>query len=267
MNTKLSFLILFVVLGLVAFGGYLFKDVNIESPGPKDAVSEIEAIEKVVVEFGDSLKKVSLLAPKEEVVRAMEEYYAPFVSAELLATWESDPTTAPGREVSSPWPDRIEIDNSYKNERGAYEVKGDVVEVTSDTSPSEAASYPIALTLEERNGAWIITSFSKEPYTSPVTESENTELASIRGSMVCLPHRNTSGPVTLECAYGIKEASTGKHYALDMTPLGAEWWSYAQTGDTVEIKGALVPIAAISSDHWQKYDVVGIMKVESIVKI
>lgn len=36
----------------------------------------------------------------------------------------------------------------------------------------------------------------------------------VAGTLVCLPHRDTSGPQTLECAYGLKDSTTGYYYGL-----------------------------------------------------
>lgn len=41
---------------------------------------------------------------------------------------------------------------------------------------------------------------------------ENSRM-SVKGELVCLPHKDTDGPQTLECAYGFK-AEDGKYYAL-----------------------------------------------------
>lgn len=81
------------------------------------------------------------------------------------------------------------------------------------------------------------------------------------GTFVCLPHRDTSGPQTQECAFGLK-ADNGNYYALD--------WSATPTSSSdlpmdrrFSVSGTLVPIEAISSDQWQKYNVKGIIKVTS----
>lgn len=41
---------------------------------------------------------------------------------------------------------------------------------------------------------------------------------SIKGTTLCLPHKDTSGPQTLECAYGLKDKE-GQYYAIrDLDP-------------------------------------------------
>lgn len=38
----------------------------------------------------------------------------------------------------------------------------------------------------------------------------------IKGEMLCLPHKDTSGPQTMECAFGLKDEK-GKYYAIQDT--------------------------------------------------
>lgn len=93
----------------------------------------------------------------------------------------------------------------------------------------------------------------------PETSYEGTFI----GMPTCLPHRDTSGPQTLECAFGIK-FDDGSYYALDMSSVSGDFQSY--TG-RISVSGTVVPIEAISSDVWQKYDIKGIMKVSSAEKL
>jgi len=54
-----------------------------------------------------------------------------FLSSELLETWTNDVSKDPGRVVSSPWPDHIEINSLIQEGAARYAVTGFVVEVTS----------------------------------------------------------------------------------------------------------------------------------------
>lgn len=94
---------------------------------------------------------------------------------------------------------------------------------------------------------------------TPETSYEGTFV----GTPTCLPHRDTSGPQTLECAFGIRFAD-GTYYALDMSGIAGDFQGY--TG-VISVQGTVVPIEAISSDVWQKYDIKGIMKVSSAEKL
>ncbi len=57
----------------------------------------------------------------------------------------------------------------------------------------------------------------------------------VTGEYVCLPHRNTSGPTTMECAFGIR-ADNGNNYGLDLSGIGI-MGSGVATGDRIRIQG------------------------------
>lgn len=120
--------------------------------------SDETAIRSLVEEFGSRLQTVSLQAPKDIVSKSIQENYGDFVSPALLAEWLSDPLNAPGRVLSSPWPDRIEILTVEKLTEYTYEVKGEIIEVTSaeKASGEVAASRPITLVVKKIGSSWLI---------------------------------------------------------------------------------------------------------------
>lgn len=95
------------------------------------------------------------------------------------------------------------------------------------------------------------------------TPADTQKETSLKGTFVCLPHKGNPDLTTLECMFGIK-ANDGKYYALDLqgntenmdTPMNA----------TIEVKGLLVPVEALSSTSWQNYNIVGIMRVSSFTR-
>ena len=97
------------------------------------------------------------------------------------------------------------------------------------------------------------------------TYSEIPQRTSVTGTWECLPHRDTSGPQTMECAFGIRRED-GSHLAVS-TLLMATYPVDFPTGTRVQIEGILVPIENISSDHWKKYDIDGIIDATTITKI
>jgi hypothetical protein len=105
---------------------------------------------------------------------------------------------------------------------------------------------------------YLITSSSKS---NPNDEGASQEVT-LDGKTICLPHKDTSGPQTLECAFGIKTGE-GDNYALDLSALSPENQLEINTGEEIQVIGIVVPIEAISSDTWQKYDVKGIMQVST----
>lgn len=125
-----------------------------------------KAVTDLVGEFGQKLKMVSLLAPKEIVVDSMKENYGGLVSPELLALWQKNPQNAPGRMVSSPWPERIDILSADKKPDLTYEVKGNIIEITSSEAEhgGVAAKRPITLTVQKTDGHWLITDVTLGSY-------------------------------------------------------------------------------------------------------
>lgn len=91
----------------------------------------IEASKALVEGFGKVLKNVSLLAPSDDIAKSMDDNYAQYVTPGLLTAWKADPSAAPGRLTSSPWPDRIEILSVEKSAAGDYALSGKIIEVTS----------------------------------------------------------------------------------------------------------------------------------------
>lgn len=115
-------------------------------------------IKDLITQFGSKLQNVSLLADKKEIKKSMEENYKDFVTEELLEKWINEPVNAPGRLTSSPWPDRIEIKEIKKLKEDSYQVKGEIIEITSgEKDKNEAASKrSIALILKKVDNHWLI---------------------------------------------------------------------------------------------------------------
>jgi hypothetical protein len=53
----------------------------------------------------------------------------------------------------------------------------------------------------------------KYPISTPPNQPTNPESITLKGTLTCLPHRNASGPQTLECAIGFK-SDQGVYYSL-----------------------------------------------------
>ena len=103
------------------------------------------AARSVAVQFGQRLKNVPLLAADDRLVPVLQKEYGPYITRPLLEAWTRDPHTAPGREVSSPWPDRIEVAGVTPAANGACAVEGAVVYQTSveATAISSASVAPL----------------------------------------------------------------------------------------------------------------------------
>jgi hypothetical protein len=91
--------------------------------------------------------------------------------------------------------------------------------------------------------------------------------ASFTGEYICLPHKDTSGEQTLECALGLK-VDNGLYIAMDMSELlQSNQGTQFTTGSKLLVKGTFVPIEQISTDHWQQYPILGILKVKEASKL
>lgn len=138
-----------------------------------EAEADGEAAARAVVEeFGRRLKDVSLMAPEHIVAESMEQHYGDLVTPELLERWKGDLAQAPGRVVSSPWPDRIEIvsvvPRAQGEHDGAYEVRGNIVLKTStDLEDGYSGKRAITLVVARIGDAWMITDVTLGDYVAP----------------------------------------------------------------------------------------------------
>ncbi len=86
----------------------------------------------------------------------------------------------------------------------------------------------------------------------------------LSGTFECLPHKDTSGPQTMECAFGFR-TDDGVHYAVNFGA-SADAAAQFQSGAHVTADGNVVIKEALSSDHWQKYNMEGIFTITEIHK-
>ncbi|HHV53890.1 MAG TPA: hypothetical protein GXX55_00315 [Firmicutes bacterium] len=116
------------------------------------------AIKSLVEDFGRALQTVYLQGPGDMVKKSINENYGRFVTPSLLAEWLNDPSNAPGRVVSSPWPDRIEIRSMKPLSEDTYELEGEIIEITSveKVSGGAAARQPITLLVKKTGTRWLI---------------------------------------------------------------------------------------------------------------
>lgn len=256
--------LLILLVPLVVIAGLLISNLPpLQEPADSSVSSGIvydADVERVVQQFGLAMKDVSLLANETDLRAGMEGSYGQYVAPELIDAWIADPAQAPGRQTSSPWPDSINIGNMEGDAQG-FVVNGTVAEVANtDRGLDIVGTYPVKLRLERRGSAWLIYDFERGAY-SPIPARSTTA-----GTYTCLPHRDTSGPQTMECAFGLR-ADSGEHYALDMGLMSSTAWMEMPTGARVRVSGVMTPIEMLSTDQWQKYDIVGIISATAIEAI
>ncbi len=263
--------IILSIVALIILGFIAFFALNEKPPLPSTSnetpVSNEEevAISALVTEFGSKLKNISLLMSPTDVRNQMQEHYGKYLTSELLAEWQADPGKAIGRSVSSPWPEKINIMGITKQDETTYKVEGNVIEVASasSTTTSEteiAAVYPVTLIVIKDGDRWLISGIEKGAY------SEIPHSITVTGFWECLPHKDTTGPQTEECAMGLAVDQSDGHFALDLSLYQDLEMSF-QTGMKVKVTGTMVPANQLSSNHWQKYPIDGIIQVKSVEKI
>jgi hypothetical protein len=122
-----------------------------------------------------------------------------------------------------------------------------------------AAGYPIMESYPERcsvpPGGGTFTRATTDEMPTPIT---------LTGTYTCLPKVDTGGPVTLECAFGLK--TDEGYYSLDMSSILTDNYPTLYGNETITVEGVLVPKAMLSSDRWKTYDVVGVISVDKVTK-
>lgn len=141
-----------------------------------------------------------------------------------------------------------------------YYVKSNTTVPARDISTFEecaTAGYPIMESYPERcsvPGGGTFTRVTTDESPTPIT---------LTGTYACLPKKNTGGPVTLECAFGLK--TDEGYYSLDMSSILTDNYPALYGNETITVEGVLVPVEMLSSDRWKTYDVVGVVSVEKVI--
>jgi len=161
MTRTASVITAIVVLIIIALGLWMFMQPaaapQTGSTSGKISTETATALRDTVTGFGAHLKNVALLSTSTLSSQLAREY-APYLSQDLIARWQANPALALGRQVSSPWPDRIEVRTVSPNGDGTYVVSGDIIEVTStDTATSSSDRVPVMLTVAQSGTLYMIT--------------------------------------------------------------------------------------------------------------
>ena len=128
------------------------------SSGPLGQPTGVGAAENAVKEFGGKLQLVTIGAGSEALAETLQAHYGNLVDPALLEQWSGEPLEILGRRADSLWADRIEIDSTEHLESGAYRVLGTVMGVAPDDESEETkGTRLIAVTVENKEGVWIIT--------------------------------------------------------------------------------------------------------------
>lgn len=182
MNKKILLIILIVFIAGVGVASRFWYQSGLVRQNQAEEV----AVKNVVEGFGKALKNVSLLAPEEIVAQSIEDNYKDFFDPALLAQWKTDPSKALGRLTSSPWPDRIEILTIQRFGSGAYDINGNIIEVTGAEQTEGGlvvkVKRPVYLSVVKFEDRWLIASANAGEYI------DNDIAAQLRE---CLPKSDT----------------------------------------------------------------------------
>ncbi len=125
-------------------------------------------VRTTVAQFGNQIDTVSLESPdaREDIRNA----YASYVTPELLALWQEDPSKAPGNLLAASdtdaWADYIEVDSVVLSEDGTYAVEGRIMLMAAG---GDSGSIPVSLTVSDVGGSYLITRYEENPV-APLTE-------------------------------------------------------------------------------------------------
>lgn len=137
------------------------------APRASDTLAPVDperAVRQLVSLFGSRMQTVSLLVPDSLAASRLQEAYGTLVTPDLLSYWMARPTTAPGRRVSSSWPDRIEVSSITPSGADEYLVTGSLVFESSagGQSVSRVATRPVRLHVRRSgDGGWRISTYEQ----------------------------------------------------------------------------------------------------------
>lgn len=89
--------------------------------------------------------------------------------------------------------------------------------------------------------------------------------ATLSGEYVCLPHKDTQGPQTDECAAGLK-TDAGEYFGIDLYTMSQEHRPLS-VGERISANGVVTPIEYLSSNQWQRYPIQGIFSVTDSLQV
>lgn len=156
MNKKLWILVGLIVIVIVGIVLYFLRPQLLPiALQPTDPTKDVRA---TVVDFGAHLKDIN--ATSKDATTTIATTFAPYVAPELLSVWSDEPSLAPVRYGTLPYPQRIEIQSVEKQKDGSYWVIGFVIEVDK---AGDYLNKKVTIVLEKVGGKWMITDFSGYP--------------------------------------------------------------------------------------------------------
>lgn len=165
MNGRLSLILLSSLVVAAACGSADPVPRNVAARADTLApVDPEQAVRRTVRVFGARMQTVPLLAPDSIAASRVQEAYGALVTPDLLSDWMARPTAAPGRRVSTSWPDRIEVQQVQPAGVDEYLVVGTLIFESSapGRSTSRVATRPVRLHVRRTSdGTWRISVFEQ----------------------------------------------------------------------------------------------------------
>jgi len=85
----------------------------------------------------------------------------------------------------------------------------------------------------------------------------------ITGNFSCLPLKS-GVPTEKDCTLGVK-GRDGMYYGLDISRI-QDANTDLKANDTIAVTGFLKPIAEVTADDWAKYNLAGVIKVNTLLR-
>src|SRR6476661_3455089 len=126
------------------------------------------AVRQLVALFAARMRTVSLVAPDSIAASRLQEAYGTLVTPDLLSDWMARPTAAPGRRISSPSPDRLDVRTVQPAGVDEYLVTGALIYGSRAPGAGAVRVAPRPVRLHVRrsgDGTWRISMF-EQPATS-----------------------------------------------------------------------------------------------------
>jgi hypothetical protein len=102
---------------------------------------------------------------------------------------------------------------------------------------------------------------NESPNSIPPSNNESSEYI---GKYVCLPHKDSSGPQTLECAFGLL-TQEGNYYALNTSNINQDEIMQLNTDEPIQVIGTFISVNSLDPHNaLTKYDIVGVINATSI---
>ncbi len=96
-----------------------------------------------------------------------------------------------------------------------------------------------------------------------VTLDSTPQKVTLSGTYLCLPHLDTSGPQTEECAFGL-QTDEKVYYAVDFGQ-STNAMEVFQSGSQIKAEGLIVTKEALNTNQWAKYNMKGIFTITKMI--